>query len=139
MRTLLSVILLASTGCKTTPGAAVFDPVKASNVINITVPSAVRLGVSKEPRATPYLTAVAEAIEVFSKGKVFDVEEFQKLLDDTALGIDALKTPEARAVLDTLSALYTAYYADVVQQKLDKASLIPVLQAISNSIRKGLH
>jgi len=137
LRTLILVPVLALTQCTTTQdGKKAFDPTKAQTVINIVVPHSVAFGVSKEPAARKYLLMVAVAIDTFATGTELAPGELESVLN--AADLDLLKTKEARAVVDTVIALYTAYYLDVVEAKLDKHNLVDVLKTLSAAIRKGL-
>lgn len=131
-------LLTLSTQCTTNDtGKKVFDPVKAVAVIDITVPYAVRIGITKEPRAVKYLNAVAVAIDTFATGNTLTPTDFETALD----GVDAsiLKSDAARSVVNAVVTLYTTFYLKVVEQKLDQSNLTIVLQALSADIKKGIN
>lgn len=134
---LLSLVLvtLLSQCTTNTDGTKTFDVNKAVMVVNISVPSAVRLGVSKEPKAAAYLKDLALVIDTFSSAEDLSPKAFLEAISSVSVG---LKTPEALAVIDMVVALYESTYADVLVARLDEAKLIPFLQAISISIKKGL-
>lgn len=138
LRMLALVPVMVLTQCITLQdGTKTFDPVKAQLVINIAVPHAVEYGIYKEPKARKYLSTVAVLIDVFATGTDLQPRELELVLDSS--DVDLLKTKEARAVVDTVIALYTAYYLDVVEAKLDQHHLVDVLKTLSTAIRKGLN
>jgi hypothetical protein len=124
------------TQCALFQTAGTFDPNKAVTVIQLTIPSATRIGVSKEPKAEKYLLAVAGAIDTFSQGSTFDPASLQLVIE--AAGMKELKTVQAQGVIDSVMALYKSFYAEAVTAKLDEKKLLPVLQALSAAIKKGL-
>jgi flagellar biosynthesis component FlhA len=63
-------------------------------------------------------------------------DTLQKALAD--IGPEVLKTVEAQAAVDAVQALYSAFYADVVAQKLSEKELDHVLRALSSAILRGL-
>jgi len=139
MKSIFTSLVVAVTlvQCTTTPeGKKAFDPVRAVTVVNATVPSAVRIGVSKQPAATKYLRDIALTIDTFADGKDFDPKAFTEALSSVKL--DLPSSAEALAVIDIVTALYNASYANVVKDNLDKHELVPLLKAISASIKKGL-
>lgn len=135
-RTLTVLGLCLITQCTTSKeGVNQLDPVKATAVVKATVPSAVRIGISKEPKSERYFLLAATTIDLFAFGNDLAPDALTKALD--SIGNEILKTVEARAVVDSVQALYVAFYADIVKQKLDERNLIPVLQAMADAIRKG--
>lgn len=139
IRMIQSVVAFALlTQCTTTSdGTKVFDPVKATAVVNVTVPSAVRIAVSKEPKSVQYFKLVSATIDLLTLGSSeLSPDTLQKALAD--IGPDVLKTVEAQAAIDAVQALYAAFYADVIAQKLSERELINVLRAMSSAIRRGL-
>ena len=127
---------LVLTQCTTTNGVKAFDPAKASLVVKVTVPPAVKYETAKQPGSVKYIKDVATAIDSFAASKTFDDVKFKAALYDAAG--DATANPEVQIVVDTVVALYSSFYADVVEQKLDQSTLTPVLQALSAAIRQGL-
>jgi uncharacterized lipoprotein YajG len=126
------------TQCTTTQdGTRVFDPVKATAVVNVTVPSAVRIAVSKEPKSVQYFRLVSTTIDLLTLGSSdLSPDTLQKALAD--IGPEVLKTAEAQAAVDAVQALYSAFYADIVAQKLSEKELNNVLRALSSAILRGL-
>ena len=114
-----------------------FDSVKATAVVNVTVPSAVRIAVSKEPKSVQYFRLVSTTIDLLTLGSSdLSPDTLQKTLADT--GPEVLKTAEAQAAVDAVQALYSAFYADIVAQKLSEKELNNVLRALSSAILRGL-
>jgi len=138
MKTLLFylafAVSFASSSCTTLK--KVFSPERSVMMINVAVPPAVRLGLSKEPKARPYLIALADAIEIFSTGTSLNPEALQNVIDTT--GVSELKTPQSLMIADMLMTFYRTFYVDAVQTSLDEKKLLPILEAFVRGIRKGL-
>lgn len=132
---LVLVSLLFCTQCKTVLDPT--NPVNAPNLVNIALPSAVRLGVAKEPKAAKYLESVATLIDtVVNTGKPVTPDELHASINN--LGVDELKSAQAKAAIDMVVTFYKGFYADAVTSSLGAKQVLPLLQAISQSIRKGL-
>jgi hypothetical protein len=106
--------------------------------VNITVPAAVRLGVAKQPKIEAYLKDLTLVIDTFAEGTSLDPTAFISAV--SSVNTSALKnTPEYMAIIDTVTELYKATYADVVKAKIDQSTtLVPFLKAVSAAIKKGL-
>lgn len=130
--TLLIAMLLPN--CSTNSS---FDLNKAVAAIDVTIPPAVRIVISKQPAAKPYLEAAVTGIDQFALGAKFDPDALNKAI--TAATNGQVSSPEVLAAIDTAVGLYKLYYDDVVQQKLDQnKNLKPLLQALADAIRKAL-
>jgi len=110
---------------------------KAPKLINTVVPSAVKIGVAKQPKAEPYLRSLVTIIDGFALGKDLTPEALEAAIKSAK--VKELETPEALAVANSVVALYKAYYDSAVTQKIAEVKhLTPILEALSNAITKGL-
>ena len=136
MKTLLLLLCLTFVIPSCTTFKQVFSPERSVLMVNIAVPPAVRLGLAKEPKARPYLVALADAIELFATGTSLTPEALQNVMNTT--GVEEFKTPQALVVSDMLMTFYRTFYADAVNAVLDEKKLLPVLEAFVKGIRDGL-
>jgi hypothetical protein len=114
-----------------------FDLTKAPQLINNVVPSAVKIGVKKQPKTEPYLRALVTVIDTFALGEDLTPEALEQAIKTAK--IDELETPEANAVVVAVVALYKAYYGASVESKIaENTVLVEVLKSLSKSIVKGL-
>lgn len=114
-----------------------FDVSKAPQLINNVVPSAVKIGVKKQPKSEPYLRALVTVVNTFALGEDLTPEAFEQAIKSAK--IKELETPEANAVVVSVVALYKAYYGASVEAKIaENTVLVDVLKALSKSIEKGL-
>lgn len=135
---LIATLLTLIPQCTTnSAGKKVFDPVEAVTVINLTVPTAVQIGISKSPGSVKYLAAVAAAIDTFATGASLTPTDLENALDGVDTSI--LQTDSVRAIVNAAVTLYTTFYLKVVEQKLDQANLTVVLKALSADIKKGIN
>jgi hypothetical protein len=110
---------------------------KAPKLINSVVPSAVKMGVAKQPKAEPYLRSLVTIIDGFALGKDLTPEALEAAIKSAK--VKELETPEALAVANSVVALYKAYYDSAVTQKIAEVEhLVPILEALSSAISKGL-
>lgn len=110
---------------------------KAPQLINSIVPSAVKIGIAKEPRAIPYLRALSTVIKGFALGQDLTPEALEQAIKSAK--VDELQTPEAIAVVTSVVGLYKAYYGSYVEQKIaDKQELVAVLNALVKAIDNNL-
>lgn len=126
---LATVLLMA--GCVTTPsGQARLD--KAVAMIQYTVPSAVQVAVSEEPKAADYLRAAADVIDVAALNTNSSPATLLKDLS----AINTLgATPLARLAVMAGVGVYVTFFAD---QVTSDAGTVTVMRAISQAIRDGL-
>lgn len=147
---LLVGILALQPGCKTSEvitknpdGTSVtntvnrFDAQKAVNAITISVPAATRLSVARYPQAKPYLLDAVTVIRGLTSSSKLDPASLHAAIATTR--IRELQSDDVQAAIDTVAALYKAYYGDVVEQKLNQVdNLVPILNAIADGIETGL-
>ena len=139
MKNLIISILLGAclvlTSCQTPTAKAILS--NAPNVINVVGPVAVSKGVTKQPKAAPYLKDLVVVINTFALGSDLSPETLAATIKTAK--VKELQTPEALNVANALVALYKAYYDTAVTNKIASVEyLVPILQAISNAITQGL-
>lgn len=127
---LLALALLMA-GCVTTPsGQARLN--KAVSMIQFTVPAAVQVAVSEEPKSVGYLRAAADVIDVAAMSTNTTPAT---LLTDLG-AIDALgATPLAKLAVMAGVGVYVTFFAD---QVTSDAGTVTVMRTISQAIRDGL-
>lgn len=118
-------------GCVTTPvGQARLD--KAVAMIQYTVPAAVQVAVSEDPKAADYLRAAADVIDVAALNTNSSPATLLKDLS----AINTLgATPLARLAVMAGVGVYVTFFAD---QVTSDAGTVTVMRAISQAIRDGL-
>jgi len=120
----------------TTNVTSEFDLETTTNTINIALPPLVTLALTSEPQARPYVQVAVTVLDGAIINGTLTPAQLDQLL--AIAGVKTL-TPQAQAVLNAASALYTAAYSKVVAQKLDAtANLLPVLQSIDAALKAGL-
>lgn len=131
---------LALAGCTTvtTPTGTTtsYDPVKAAAAVRSAVPPLVRYALTKEPGAKPYVCAVSAALHEAVAGQTSDPDELAAALEN--VGVKELTTPEAKLVMEELTALYRANFADVVAARLSGSAALPILQALADGLDEGM-
>jgi hypothetical protein len=149
----LAAAVITLTGCvtkqtvtQTSPGVfatntvTTIDPVRTSAAIHSIVPGGVELAVSKAPNVRPYIVDAQVAICSLTDSTNLSPDALKAVVAQT--GIQQIQTPEIETVIASVYGLYSAYYGDVINQQLDKnaqtAALVPVLQAICESLGEGL-
>lgn len=138
--------LLGTIGCKTVvttnpDGTTQTNQVANSAVIipiiEGVVPVAVQIAVSKETNSVVYFRATTVVLDTLVSNGVYDPAAVASAIDsikitdkDTKLAVDA--------AVQTGLALYKSFAADAVTAQLNKADILSVLQAFSDSIKRGL-
>lgn len=113
------------------------DLSKAPSTIKSVVPTAVRFGVSKEPKAAPYLSALATVINTFALGNDLSPAALQQAI--AAAKVKELQTPQAQDIATMALVLYKTYYSDALTKKVATVeNLAPILAALADSINAGL-
>lgn len=103
--------------------------------MDATIPAAVRLTVSSNPKSRPYFRAVTVVVDQFALGQTFNPVALNEVISNTSIQA----TPEALAAIDSAVSLYKIFYDDVVALKLDQVkNLRPLLVALSTDIAKGI-
>jgi hypothetical protein len=114
-----------------------FNLQKAPQLINGVVPSAVQIGVRKQPKSEPYLRALVTIVNGFALGEDLTPEALEQAIK--AAKVKELETPEALAVANSVVSLYKAYYDAAVTKKVAEVeNLAPILKALTTAIEKGL-
>jgi len=132
---LIGLICLSLVNCATFKEE--FKLEKAPQLINAVVPSAVKIGVAKQPKSEPYLSALVTVINGFALGQELTPKALEQAIK--AAKIKELETPEALAVTQSVVALYKAYYDSAVTKQIAEVKhLVPILEALSDAITKGL-
>lgn len=123
------------TSCKTVEKN--IDFTKAPATINMVVPTAVRLSVTEEPKAAPYLGALATIIKTFALGQDLSPVALQQTI--AVAKVKELQTSEAKNIEAMTLVLYKTYYSDAVAKEVATVNnLAPILSALADSINAGL-
>jgi len=132
---LIIMAMLTMTSCETFQEN--FKIEKAPKLINAVVPSAVKIGVKKQPKSAKYLQALVVMLDSFALGEDLSPENLEKVIKTA--DVKELETPEALSVVSSVVALYKAYYEDAITDKINSIdNLRDILEALSKSISKGL-
>jgi hypothetical protein len=106
--------------------------------INGVVPGAVRLACAKDANARPYFQQAQVLLTALADSGVVDPNVIQASLSN--ISIRELRSDEAIIAEQAALALYDAFAAQVVNQRLDRVTwLRPVLAAVANAIGRGLN
>ena len=128
------------TGCASQTGSTAIqiNPQSTASVIHAIVPPAVRLAVAKQPESAKWILDAQVVICSLSSSTNVSPASLKAAVAST--GIKEIQTPEIEATIESIYGLYSAYYADVVAQKLNANQWCgPVLQAICESLTQGLN
>src|SRR5690349_7388698 len=100
----------------TTNSVTTIDPVRTSNAIRAIVPPAVKLTITESTNARPIITDIKIVICGLASTTHVSPEDLKIAVDST--GIKSIQTPEIEAAIQTVYAIYSAYYGDVVNERL---------------------
>lgn len=136
MKKLILIPLLALfTSCAVLENSFNLD--KAPQLINKVVPSAVTIGVKKQPKSEPYLRALVTVLNTFALGMDLSPKALEQAIKTA--NINELETVEALAVQTSVIALYNAYFGAIVTNKIaENKQLVDIISALSTAIEKGL-
>lgn len=138
----LMIFVLTITGCKTVvdqsgSSAQQLDPQRTAGVIRAIVPPAVRLAVAKYPDTTKWFLDAKVVICALSTSTNVSPSDLKTAIK--SIGVREIQTPEINATIEAVYGIYSAYYADVVRQKLPAQQWCsPVLSALCESLGQGL-
>lgn len=139
-------LLTFNTGCKsvvtTDPTTGVVTTNKVVNadvivpVVQTVVPIAVQIAVERETNAAPYLKAATVVLDALVTSGTYDPASVQAALD--GLKVPATYSKEGAMAVEAGLAIYKGFAAQAVTQKLTAQQILPVLKAVSDSIKQGL-
>lgn len=139
---IMAFALMMATGCRTVTNAdgsttQQLDPQRTANVIRAIVPPAVKIAEAQKPEVKKYLIDVQVVTCALTSSTNVSPASLKAAVEST--GIKEIETPEIEATIQSIYAIYSAYYGDVVAQKLPAQEwCVPVLKAICDGVTEGL-
>lgn len=136
-------LVSGTTGCGTTPGnpsstnSVSLTPQQLTNtaiLVKGTVSSALLLVVQKSgTNSVSYICASGDVLSLFLGGGDFSPEKLQA--DLQKIPVKGLKSAEAGLVINTLTTVYSLYYADYVQNHINGKQVAAV---VLGALRDGV-
>lgn len=125
------------TGCSSTRAP---DPVRVEQVKGVmqqSVASAALLGIQKDKKAAPYLSAAAIITCDLASRKQLSPAELS--LELSKSDIDALKTVEGQLALNTVISVYSVYFAERLRSDVsEKVYVSALLDTLCVGINQGI-
>lgn len=119
----------------TTNVTKTFDIALATNTINALVPLGVSYAVNADPASKPYIQDAVTGLNAIVLGGT-NVTPAQLAV---ALKTTTITNQQALLAIQSVISLYTASYAEIVEQKLNTVQyLIPILQSLAGAVQQGL-
>lgn len=141
---LLTLSLVAFTGCKTSTTQGPNGPVTTNTLdtnavitaIDTVVPGAVRYACSKDTNARPYFIQAAVVIRAAASNGQFDSASISNSL--SKISIRELRSQQAIDAENAAFGIYQLFLGQVVTEQLAKTTwLPPVLNAIAEALLAG--
>lgn len=124
-------------GQPVTKAVKTLDTNTVMRAIGDIVPPAVTVAVGYERNSGPYLQQVAIALRLLAERGEFDPAQVHSSLSQ--ISIAELRSDRAVQVEQTALGLYRLFFANVVDQQLDRVQwLKPVLLSLADAIDEGL-